>query len=41
MKSSINNVKGRSDQKEIELFHEFLRGYTSTFTNNIYAIKTL
>ena len=33
------NIKGNIDDKNIEHFHEFLRGYTDIFTNKIYAAK--
>ena len=33
------NIKGNINDKNIEHFHEFLRGYTDIFTNKIYAAK--
>ena len=39
MDSLANSVKGNSDHKNLEHFHEFLRGYTYIFTNNINATK--
>ena len=39
MESLANSVKGNIDHKDLEHFHEFLRGYTDIFTNNIYATK--
>ena len=38
MESLANNVKGRVDHQNLQYFHEFLRGYTDIFTNNICAI---
>ena len=32
-------VKGNINHKNLEQFHEFLRGYADIFTNNIYAAK--
>ena len=39
MESLAESVKGSIDHKNLEHFHEFLRGYTDIFTNNIYATK--
>ena len=39
MESLADSIKGNVDQKNLECFHEFLRGYTDIFTNNIYAAK--
>ena len=39
MESLECSVKGNIDHKNLEHFHEFLRGYTDIFTNNIYATK--
>ena len=39
MESLADSVKGIIDHKNLEHFHEFLHGYTDTFTNNIYATK--
>ena len=39
MESLADNAKGNIDHKNLEHFHEFLRGYTDIFTNNIYATK--
>ena len=39
MESLADSVKGNIDHKNLEHFHEFLRGYTDIFTNNIYATK--
>ena len=39
MESLADNVKDDIDHKDLEHFHEFLRGYTDIFTNNIYATK--
>ena len=39
MESLADSVKGSIDHKDLEHFHEFLRGYTDIFTNNIYATK--
>ena len=39
MESLADRVKGNIDHKNLEHFHEFLRGYTDIFTNNIYATK--
>ena len=39
MESLAESVKGNIDHKNLEHFHEFLRGYTDIFTNNIYATK--
>ena len=33
------NIKGNIDDKDLIHFHEFLRGYTDIFNNNIYATK--
>ena len=37
--SLADSVKENIDYKDLEHFHEFLRGYTDIFTNNIYATK--
>ena len=37
--SLANSVKSNNDHKNLEHFHEFLRGYTDIFINNIYATK--
>ena len=37
--SLVYNIKGNIDDKNLEHFHEFLRGYTDIFTNNIYTTK--
>ena len=37
--SLVDSVKGNIDHKDLEHFHDFLRGYTDIFTNNIYATK--
>ena len=39
MESLGNSIKGNIDHKNLEHFHEFLRGYTDILTNNIYATK--
>ena len=39
MESLADSIKGNIDHKNSEHFHEFLRGYTDIFTNNIYATK--
>ena len=39
METLADSVKGNIDQKNLESFYEFLRGYTDIFTNNIYAAK--
>ena len=39
MESLAESVKGNIDHKNLEQFHDFLRGYTNIFTNNIYATK--
>ena len=39
MESLAESVKGSIDHKNLEHFHEFLRGYTDIFTNNIYTTK--
>ena len=39
MESLTDSVKGISDQKNLEHFHEFLQGYTDIFSINIYATK--
>ena len=39
MESLADSVKDNIDHKNLEHFHEFLRGYTNIFTNNIYATK--
>ena len=39
MESLADSVKGNIDHEDLEHFHEFLRGYTNIFTNNIYAAK--
>ena len=39
MESLGDSVKGNIDHKNLEHFHEFLRGYTDIFTNNIYVTK--
>ena len=39
MESLADNVKSNIDHKNLEHFHEFQRGYTDIFTNNIYATK--
>ena len=39
MESLADSVKGNIDHKDLELFHEFLCGYTDIFINNIYATK--
>ena len=39
MEFLADSVKGNTDYKNLEHFHEFLRGYTDIFTNNIYATK--
>ena len=37
--SLADSVKENIDYKDLEHFHEFLRGYTDIFANNIYATK--
>ena len=39
MESLADSVKGNINHKNLAHFHEFLRGYTDIFTNNIYVIK--
>ena len=39
MESLADSVKGNINHKDLEHFHEFLRGQTDIFTNNIYATK--
>ena len=39
MEFLADSVKDNIDHKNLEHFHEFLRGYTDIFTNNIYATK--
>ena len=39
VESLVEGVKGNINHKNLEYFHEFLRGYTDIFTNNIYATK--
>ena len=39
MESLADNVKGNIDHKNLEHFHEFLRGFTDIFTNKIDATK--
>ena len=39
MESLAGSVKGNIYHKNLEHFHEFLRGYTDIFTNNIYTTK--
>ena len=39
MESLADNVKDKTDHRNIEYFNEFLCGYTDIFTNNIYARK--
>ena len=39
MEPLADSIKGNIDHKNSEHFHEFLRGYTDIFTNNIYATK--
>ena len=39
MEHLADNVKGNIYHKSLKYFHEFLRGYTDIFTNNIYATK--
>ena len=39
MESLADSVKDNIDHKNLKHFHEFLRGYTDIFTNNIYATK--
>ena len=39
MESLADNVKDRVEEKNLKHFHEFLRGYTYIFINNIYATK--
>ena len=39
MESLADSIKSNIHHKNLEHFHEFLRGYTDIFTNNIYATK--
>ena len=39
MESLADSVKGNINHKDLEPFHEFLRGYTDIFTNKIDATK--
>ena len=39
METLADSVKGDIDHKDLEHFHEFLRGYTDIFIKNIYATK--
>ena len=39
MESLAESIKGNIDHKNLEHFHEFLRGYTDIFINNIYDAK--
>ena len=39
MEYLADNVKGNIYHKSLKYFHEFLRGYTDIFANNIYATK--
>ena len=39
MESLGDSIKGNIDHKDLDHFHEFLRGYTDVFINNIYATK--
>ena len=39
METLADRAKNKVDHSELENFHEFLRGYTDIFTNNIYATK--
>ena len=39
MESLADSIKGNIDRKNLEHFHQFLRGYRVIFTNNIYATK--
>ena len=39
MESLADSIKCNIDHKDLQHFHEFLCGYTDTFTNNIYATK--
>ena len=39
IESLAYNIKGNIDDKNLEHFHEFLRGYTDIFINIIYAAK--
>ena len=39
MEFLADSVKGNTDHKNLEHFHEFLRGCTDIFTNNIYVTK--
>ena len=39
MEYLADRVKGNIDHKNLEQFHEFIRGYTDIFTSNIYARK--
>ena len=39
MESLADSIKGNTDHKNLEHFHEFLCGYTYIFNNNIYATK--
>ena len=39
MESLADSVKGNINHKNLEHFHEFLRGHSDIFTNNIYVTK--
>ena len=39
IESLADSIKRNINHKNLEHFHEFLRGYTDIFTNNIYATK--
>ena len=39
METLADSVKGNIDHKSLEHLHEFLRGYSDIFTNNVYATK--
>ena len=39
METLADSAKGNIDHKSLEHLHEFLRGYSDIFTNNIYATK--
>ena len=39
MESLADSIKCNIDHKDLQHFHEFLCGYTDTFTDNIYATK--
>ena len=39
MKSLADSIKGRVGYRNLEYFHEFLRGYTDVFTNKIYGME--